>query len=128
MNESGKKYLRHVALIGDSVKDKKHTYGFIDVYAVLKAFDVKCPARAHAIKKLLCSGLRGKGDVQQDLVEAGDAIARAIDIERARYLTLDSIDEMINRGYSFASIDKVTDASSSAAKKEKSVEGGGKAN
>jgi hypothetical protein len=58
--------------------------GKLDVYAVLDAFAVTCPARQHAIKKLLCSGLRGKGDVLQDLQEAGDAVARAIQMQRAR--------------------------------------------
>ena len=50
----------------------------VDVYSVLVAFDVTCPARAHAIKKLLCAGLRNKGSVGQDLVEAYDAIERAM--------------------------------------------------
>jgi hypothetical protein len=68
---SGSKYLRDVQLVG----------GKIDVYAVLVAFDVRCPARQHAIKKLLCAGLRGKGDELQDLREAGDAVARAIQIK-----------------------------------------------
>jgi hypothetical protein len=70
---SGSKYLRDVQLVG----------GKIDVYAVLVAFGVSCPARQHAIKKLLCAGLRGKGDELQDLHEAGDAIDRAIQIAEA---------------------------------------------
>ena len=70
-NESGSKYLRPV---------KAAINGHIDVYAVLLTFDVQCPARQHAIKKLLCSGLRGKGDALQDLKEARDAIDRAIQI------------------------------------------------
>ncbi len=37
----------------------------------------------HAIKKLLCSGIRGKGSAVQDLTESIDAIKRAIeDAER----------------------------------------------
>ncbi len=74
-NRSGSKYLREAAQLVD---------GKLDVYAVLDAFAVTCPARQHAIKKLLCSGLRGKGDVIQDLQEAGDAVARAIQMQRAR--------------------------------------------
>jgi hypothetical protein len=74
-NRSGSKYLRDAAQLVD---------GKLDVYAVLDAFAVTCPARQHAIKKLLCSGLRGKGDVIQDLQEAGDAVARAIQMQRAR--------------------------------------------
>jgi hypothetical protein len=54
--------------------------GTVDVYSVLLSFAVTCPARAHAVKKLLCAGLRGKGDELQDLREARDAIDRAIQI------------------------------------------------
>lgn len=74
-NKSGSKYLRAVTC---------DINGFIDVYAVLDAFNVTCPARQHAIKKLLCSGIRGKGDVLQDLREAGDAITRAIQMQESR--------------------------------------------
>jgi hypothetical protein len=68
-NASGSKYLREMRHLVD---------GRADVYAVLIAFNVVCPARQHAIKKLLCSGIRGKGDCLQDLREARDAIDRAI--------------------------------------------------
>jgi hypothetical protein len=54
--------------------------GTVDVYSVLLTFAVTCPARQHAVKKLLCAGLRGKGDELQDLREARDAIDRAIQI------------------------------------------------
>jgi len=74
-NESGSKYLRDIPCTIE---------GKIDVYAVLDAFNVTCPARQHAVKKLLCSGIRGKGDVLQDLKEAGDAITRAIQMEESR--------------------------------------------
>lgn len=70
-NESGSKYLRDIPANID---------GKVDVYAVLDAFGVTCPARQHAIKKLLCSGLRGKASEQQDLKEARDAIDRSIQI------------------------------------------------
>jgi hypothetical protein len=54
--------------------------GTVDVYSVLVTFNVTCPARQHAVKKLLCAGLRGKGDELQDLREARDAVDRAIQI------------------------------------------------
>lgn len=50
----------------------------IDVYAVLKAFDVRCPAIQHAVKKLLCVGIRGHAET--DLREAAASIARAIEL------------------------------------------------
>lgn len=56
--------------------------GTIDVYAVLKTFNVTCPARQHALKKLLCTGIRGKGDAVQDLKESIVAIERAIELEK----------------------------------------------
>ena len=71
-NESGSKYLRNIKTTED---------GLVDVYAVLDAFAVTCPARQHAIKELLCSGIRGKGDAKQDLSEARDAVDRAIQLE-----------------------------------------------
>lgn len=55
-----------------------------DVYCVLDAFNVTCPARQHAIKKLLCAGIRGKGNATQDLTEAADAVRRAIELEKQR--------------------------------------------
>lgn len=40
----------------------------VDVYSVIDAFNVTCPARQHALKKLLCAGIRGKGDELDDLL------------------------------------------------------------
>jgi hypothetical protein len=74
-NVSGLKYLREMRCLVD---------GRADVYAVLEAFAVTCPARQHAVKKLLCSGIRGKGDALQDLQEARDAIDRAIQMQQVR--------------------------------------------
>lgn len=74
-NNSGSKYLRTVPC---------SILGRVDVYAVIDAFGVACPARQHAVKKLLCSGLRGKGDTLQDLREARDAVDRAIQMQEAR--------------------------------------------
>ena len=48
-----------------------------DVYDVLTAFKVTCPAKAHAIKKLLKSGQRGYKNEEQDLEESIQAIVRA---------------------------------------------------
>jgi hypothetical protein len=56
----------------------------IDVYDVLVAFNVTCPAVQHGVKKLLCAGLRGKGDRLQDLTEARQAIDRAIELEQGK--------------------------------------------
>lgn len=54
---------------------------YLDVYDILKAFEVINPAVQHAIKKLLASGKRGYKDTKQDLEEARDSITRAIELE-----------------------------------------------
>lgn len=56
----------------------------IDVYDVLRVYDVRCGARQHAIKKILMAGQRGVKDAVQDLQEARDAIDRAIQITEAK--------------------------------------------
>lgn len=79
---TGNKYHRTIRILPN---------GKVDVYCVLDAFDVRCPARAHAIKKLLCAGIRGKGDSTQDLKETVDAVLRAIELEQGR---VDEADEL----------------------------------
>jgi len=54
----------------------------VDVYDVLLAFEVTCPAMQHAIKKLLCTGIRGHKDSAQDLLEAKESITRAIELAK----------------------------------------------
>ena len=78
LHHEGKKYLRTI--------EAADSDGFvnIDVYAVLVAFNVVCPVRAHAIKKLFCAGTRGKGSALDDLVGALAAFNRAIDLEKKR--------------------------------------------
>jgi len=53
----------------------------LDVYDILKAWNVTCPATQHAIKKLLMPGQRGHKDKLNDLEEAHAAIQRAIELE-----------------------------------------------
>jgi hypothetical protein len=74
----GSKYLRviHSCLDGSAVR--------ADIYEVLDAFNVTCPAVQHACSKLLASGQRGKGSVLDDLVGAKAAVERAIELERRR--------------------------------------------
>ena len=56
----------------------------IDVYDVLNAFAVTCPATQHAIKKLLMPGKRGYKSELGDLLEARASVDRAIDLARER--------------------------------------------
>lgn len=53
----------------------------MDVYDVLKGFNVTCPAMQHAIKKMLCSGLRGYKGTSQDKEEAIVSIQRSIELD-----------------------------------------------
>ena len=55
-----------------------------DVYRVLDAFEVKSQPRGHAAKKILCAGLRGKGDEFSDVIEAIDALIEDAAILRAK--------------------------------------------
>lgn len=79
VEHEGRKYLRRIrsAVVPGNAID-------VDVYAVLEAFGVTCPAVQHAVKKLLCAGNRGKGDCVADLVGAQAAISRAIELEKGR--------------------------------------------
>lgn len=52
----------------------------VDIYDVLRAFGVTCPALQHAIKKLLCAGLRGSKSAEQDISEAANSCRRAIEL------------------------------------------------
>lgn len=78
---SGSKYLKR---IGDNEN-------LTDVYDILDSHDVSCPARQHAIKKLLFAGIRGKADTLQDLREALDAVSRAISLEERRSLDTEEV-------------------------------------
>lgn len=78
----GNKYLRTIRPAVDIANPIR-----VDVYAVLEAFGVTCPARAHAIKKLLCAGIRGKGNELDDLKGVLAAVNRAIELQQARDTT-----------------------------------------
>jgi len=64
------KYQRYIQGVGDYTV-------VVDVYDVLRAFEVHDPAVAHAVKKLLCPGSRGVKDREQDIKEAVEALGRA---------------------------------------------------
>ena len=54
----------------------------VDVYWVLRLFDVRDPCLQHAIKKLLVAGGRGAGkDFSRDVQEAIDSCQRAIEMD-----------------------------------------------
>lgn len=53
----------------------------IDVYRVLKLFEVDDPCIQHAIKKLLKAGKRGAKDAEQDIREAIDSLNRCLQMK-----------------------------------------------
>ena len=52
----------------------------IDVYAVLKLFDVTDPCLQHIVKKALCAGKRGHKDMIEDLQNIVDTAIRAVEL------------------------------------------------
>lgn len=52
----------------------------LDIYDILKAYDVRCPALQHLIKKALMAGQRGHKDTLTDLNEVLIAAERAIEL------------------------------------------------
>ncbi len=70
-------YLKHSHYFKD-VKRLK----FVDVYRVLRLFQVIDPELQHAIKKLLVAGGRGGGkDISRDIQEAIDTLRRWQEIQ-----------------------------------------------
>jgi len=74
---TGNKYRKHIQV------DQQ---GQVDVYDVLRAFEVTDPGLQHAIKKLLMPGMRGDKNFTEDLVESIDAIRATIASTKARSL------------------------------------------
>ena len=67
--------------LDDGSKYRKSIKGVdVDVYDILAAFDIRCPATQHAIKKLLAAGKRGHKSAAKDLAEAQWSIGRAIEL------------------------------------------------
>lgn len=54
----------------------------IDVYMVLKLFNVTDPCLQHIAKKALCAGRRGHKDFKKDLQDILDTAVRAVDINK----------------------------------------------
>lgn len=56
----------------------------VDVYDVLEAFQVTCPALQHLTKKALCVGIRGHKDTEQDLKDIIASAQRALQLHYNR--------------------------------------------
>lgn len=58
----------------------------VDVYRVLDAFGVSDPATQHAVKKMLCMGLRGHKDYITDLNDSIDSLQKAKELYGQRVI------------------------------------------
>lgn len=71
---------------------RKHSHYFkdvsgvdqIDVYAVLRLFEVTDPCLQHIVKKALCAGKRGAKDWAKDVQEIADTAQRLIELEQGK--------------------------------------------
>jgi len=59
---------------------KSCPYEYLDIYRVLRLFEVADPCVQHAVKKLLCSGKRGPKDAEKDIHEARDSLNRYLEM------------------------------------------------
>ena len=62
------------------ITGKNGVSSVVDVYDVLKAFNVTCPALQHLIKKALCVGIRGHKDTSTDLNDILESAKRAVEL------------------------------------------------
>lgn len=70
-------------LVGQWSKYNRQCKGLtIDVYDVLKAFEVTDPALQHLVKKALCTGLRGHKTREQDLQDILESAKRAVELNK----------------------------------------------
>lgn len=75
----GNKYRREITGL-DGTKT------IIDVYRVLDAFKTECAATDHAVKKMLCAGLRGHKDKVTDYDNAIESLIAARDLLTQKHL------------------------------------------
>lgn len=90
--EQGEPFLTPETTLNDQYAEieqvRKHRHYFkdvsniaeIDVYAVLRLFDVTDPCLQHIIKKALCAGKRGHKDMMEDLQNIVDTAIRAVEL------------------------------------------------
>jgi hypothetical protein len=85
-SRDGDKYNRKVTAMTTDEDPSERTLVevTIDVYDVLEAFNVTCPALQHLIKKSLCVGLRGHKSPERDLKDIIESSERALKMGAAR--------------------------------------------
>ena len=63
----------------------------LDIYRILKLFEITDPCLQHAVKKLLCAGKRKHKSTKQDLEEVIDAIHRYLEMEKEEIIYMDAL-------------------------------------
>lgn len=81
-DHEGKKYVRQIKDVAWTPTNQLTVNA--DVYAIIDAHEITCPAQGHALKKVLHAGCRGKGSKIDDLQGAIAALNRAIELELIR--------------------------------------------
>ena len=84
LNKATEEYIKAIHLSIPDDKQKKHQHYFkdvsklecVDIYRVLKLWEVHDPCLQHAAKKILVAGNRGHKDIQKDVQEAIDSLLR----------------------------------------------------
>ena len=56
-------------------------YNKLDIYRILKLYEVNDPCLQHSIKKLLCAGKRGVKNQTQDINEAILSLKRFVEMQ-----------------------------------------------
>ena len=56
-------------------------YNKLDIYRILKLYEVSDPCLQHSIKKLLCAGNRGVKNQTQDINEAIQSLKRFLEMQ-----------------------------------------------
>ena len=62
----------------------------VDVYRILRMFDVTDPSIAHAVKKLLAAGKRGEKDTAKDVAEAIASLERFQELQKEELASIDA--------------------------------------
>lgn len=66
----------------------------VDIYCVIEAYGIRCPALQHALKKIVACGQRGKGSKIDDIHGVFDAMWRALELEKQRETRFDDDQRM----------------------------------
>lgn len=77
-----------------TMRDKAGKTLRVDVYDVLDAFPITCPALQHLTKKALFAGRRGHKDQLQDLMDIRASADRAIEIYHSRRIAEEAQDDL----------------------------------